>query len=140
MDYLEMISRPKKKTFTQYSLDELLKKKDYKMLKRNIVRFVGMVNNRINRYEKGERRLVKDFYNSKKWRQVRYEALKNSNRVCLLCKATNKQLHVDHIKPRSKFPELQYDLNNLQVLCADCNVGKSNLDDTSWKDPQPAVV
>jgi 5-methylcytosine-specific restriction endonuclease McrA len=33
-------------------------------------------------------------------------------------------LHVDHIKPRSKFPRLAIDINNLQVLCADCNLGK----------------
>ena len=39
-------------------------------------------------------------------------------------------LHVDHIKPRSKFPELELSLDNTQVLCADCNLGKGAWDDT----------
>lgn len=42
-------------------------------------------------------------------------------------------MHVDHIKPRSKYPHLAYDVNNLQVLCQDCNFGKSNHDETDWR-------
>ena len=41
-------------------------------------------------------------------------------------------MHVDHVKPRSKFPELALDLSNLQVLCNLCNVAKSNVDMTRW--------
>lgn len=44
-----------------------------------------------------------------------------------------KVMHVDHIKPKSLHPELKYELSNLQVLCEDCNIGKSNLDDTDWR-------
>ncbi len=33
-------------------------------------------------------------------------------------------INVDHIKPRHTFPELELDPDNLQVLCADCNLGK----------------
>jgi len=79
----------------------------------------------------------KDFYSSKKWREVRYIVLQQSNGTCELCGARASdgvQLHVDHIKPRSKFPELQFNLDNLQVLCDDCNLGKSNYDDTDWRD------
>ena len=36
------------------------------------------------------------------------------------------KMHVDHIKPRSKYPRLELDFDNLQVLCEDCNLGKSN--------------
>jgi len=70
------------------------------------------------------------FYESKEWRELRYQALKLHGRQCLCCgqKAPNVELHVDHIKPRSKFPELELDINNLQVLCKDCNLGKSNYD------------
>src|SRR5262249_39926358 len=39
----------------------------------------------------------------------------------------------DHIKPRSKFPELELELGNLQVLCADCNLGKRAWDQTDWR-------
>lgn len=55
---------------------------------------------------------------------------------CQCCGASQKDgavLHVDHIKPRSKYPELEFDVNNLQVLCADCNIGKSNIDETDWR-------
>lgn len=43
------------------------------------------------------------------------------------------KMHVDHIKPRSKFPELALVLDNLQILCEDCNLGKSNKDETDWR-------
>lgn len=71
-----------------------------------------------------------------KWQRVRYFALKESNGSCCLCGRAPKdgiKLHVDHIKPKSLHPELKYELSNLQVLCCDCNMGKSNLDDTDWR-------
>lgn len=79
---------------------------------------------------------AKEFYSSKKWIELRYIALEQGNGRCSLCGATaadGVQIHVDHIKPRSKFPELQYDLNNTQILCGDCNFGKSNYDDRDWR-------
>lgn len=80
---------------------------------------------------------VKDgFYASKEWREVRYKALVSCGAQCQCCGSTRKdgaKLHVDHIKPRSKFPSLQLDISNLQVLCEDCNLGKSNKDDTDWR-------
>lgn len=78
----------------------------------------------------------KSFYETDEWRRVRYEALRLGGGKCCLCGATangGATLHVDHIKPRSLFPELELDVNNLQVLCQDCNLGKSNLDDTDWR-------
>lgn len=46
--------------------------------------------------------------------------------MCLACgrKPPTVVLHVDHIKPRSKYPELELEISNLQVLCEDCNLGK----------------
>lgn len=76
------------------------------------------------------------FYESREWLTLRYEALRIHGRQCQLCGAgpkTGKVLHVDHIKPRSKYPELQLDIGNLQVLCKDCNMGKSNVDETDWR-------
>ena len=75
------------------------------------------------------------FYLSEPWRMVRYLALKRDGGRCLLCGSSAKDgiiLHVDHIKSRSKHPELQLELSNLQVLCEACNIGKSNRDDTDW--------
>ncbi len=77
-----------------------------------------------------------DFYSSMRWRQLRYVVLKKRGAKCECCGATpdhGKLMHVDHIKPRSLFPELELDENNLQVLCEECNIGKSNLDQTDWR-------
>lgn len=77
-----------------------------------------------------------EFYESKEWRHFRYQALKESDGRCKLCGRSSKDkvtLHVDHIKPRSLFPKLALDPGNLQVLCEDCNMGKSNKDDTDWR-------
>ena len=76
------------------------------------------------------------FYSSQRWRELRYEALRNTGGCCCCCggrASDGIRLHVDHIKPRSKYPELQYDLDNLQILCEDCNMGKSNYYDDNWK-------
>lgn len=78
---------------------------------------------------------IEDFYSSQAWRKARYEALKRSRGVCELCGSppTRHALHVDHIAPKSKFPQLALEQSNLQVLCRDCNLGKSNRDSISWK-------
>ncbi len=73
-------------------------------------------------------KLRKDFYDSWEWKQVRYQALMKHGAICMLCGADRKTspIQVDHIKPTSKFPELALVLENLQVLCKCCNMGKSN--------------
>lgn len=79
----------------------------------------------------------KDFYESAAWRDVRYRALKQHGAKCQCCGATaissGAPIHVDHIKPRSKFPELELNIKNLQVLCRDCNLGKRAWDQTDWR-------
>lgn len=72
------------------------------------------------------------FYESKEWRVLRYKALALHGRKCQLCGA-DERLHVDHIKPRSKYPELELRLDNLQVLCEDCNIGKGAWDQSDWR-------
>jgi 5-methylcytosine-specific restriction endonuclease McrA len=73
-----------------------------------------------------------DFYNSDAWRTLRYRALKQHGGKCQCC-GRKGRLHVDHIKPRSRFPELELELTNLQVLCEDCNLGKGAWDQTDWR-------
>ena len=78
----------------------------------------------------------KYFLKTQKWRLLRYKALKQSNGRCCLCGRSAKDgvvLHVDHIIPISKDPSKKLDINNLQVLCEDCNFGKSNKDYTDWR-------
>ena len=67
------------------------------------------------------------FYSSGAWRRVRFEVLKEQGRECACCGATpgdGVRMHVDHVEPRSKRPDLSLDKSNLQVLCEDCNLGK----------------
>lgn len=95
---------------------------------------------RQRRKDKKKRLAVKaqsiSFYESDEWRQLRYKVLKRDKGRCLLCGrgvAENVILHVDHIKPRSKYPHLELIEDNLQTLCEDCNLGKSNIDETDWR-------
>lgn len=80
--------------------------------------------------------LDKSFYSSKEWRSLRYSALRRSDGRCMCCgRNTAKHgvvLHVDHIVPRSVDPSRALMLENLQVLCEDCNLGKSNTDEITW--------
>jgi len=71
------------------------------------------------------------------WRKVRMEALKKYGARCQCCGATPSHgavMNVDHIKPRKLFPHLALDINNLQVLCHECNHGKGNWDMTDWRE------
>ena len=67
---------------------------------------------------------------------IRYDVLVRDGRKCLLCGRMPKdgiRLEVDHILPRSKGGSNSMD--NLQTLCAPCNRGKSNRDDTDFREP-----
>lgn len=76
------------------------------------------------------------FYDRREWLELRYRALKLHGGHCQCCgnaPVPGNPLQVDHIKPRSRFPELELDLNNLQVLCKSCNLGKGAWDQTDWR-------
>lgn len=69
------------------------------------------------------------FLASFEWRQARFATLKRYGAKCQCCgatPATGAVMNVDHIKSRRRRPELALDLENLQVLCGDCNHGKGN--------------
>lgn len=70
------------------------------------------------------------FYKSWRWKELRLIVLDKCGRRCCSCGATPRHdnqvvLHVDHIKPLRTHPSLALDISNLQVLCEDCNKGKS---------------
>lgn len=52
---------------------------------------------------------------------------------CGASAADGKRIHVDHIKPRSRYPELELEESNLQILCLDCNLGKMASYTTDWR-------
>jgi 5-methylcytosine-specific restriction endonuclease McrA len=75
----------------------------------------------------------KTFYDTDEWNNLRKRVLKFYGIKCMKCKATNTEMHVDHIKPRSKYPELEMCFDNLQVLCKSCNKEKSNKNEIDYR-------
>lgn len=69
----------------------------------------------------------------RKWRKMKAICYSFYERRCMKCGYVGHELHVDHIKPKSKYPELKYDIKNLQILCKLCNVKKSNTDETDYR-------
>lgn len=49
------------------------------------------------------------------------------------CDREDGVIQVDHIKPRSKYPELSLDIDNLQILCKACNKEKLNYHSTDYR-------
>ncbi len=83
-----------------------------------------------------------DFYASKEWKMIRVDALVKYGRRCCLCGRGVDDvvtLHVDHIKPRSKYPNLSLDIDNLQILCEDCNIGKGARYKEDWREPSEGL-
>ena len=63
--------------------------------------------------------------------RLRFKVMARDNFKCCICGASpatnpNIILHIDHIKPWAKGGETV--LENLQTLCSNCNLGKSDLD------------
>ncbi len=78
---------------------------------------------------------VTNFYQTQKWKRLRLKAFETCGTRCQCCGrfAPEVILDVDHIKPRSKFPELELNLDNLQILCRECNQGKSNITSVDFR-------
>ena len=71
------------------------------------------------------------FYNSEGWKVLRKKAFQKYPSICMRC--GNKDfLEVDHVKPRSRYPDLELDIDNLQILCRDCNLSKGVKDSPNW--------
>jgi 5-methylcytosine-specific restriction endonuclease McrA len=74
-----------------------------------------------------------DFYLSKPWRALRRRVFRKYGVRCMKCGVENTEMHIDHIIPRSQAPGLSLDFENLQVLCRDCNMDKSNKHSTDYR-------
>lgn len=61
---------------------------------------------------------------STNWQRARREALRRYGHKCSECGTSEGQMHVDHVRPWAKFPELRYDLENLRMLCSSCHAAK----------------
>lgn len=75
-------------------------------------------------------RVGDNFYKTPEWKYLRRCAFLIYGRECHCCYSEGSKqhpLHIDHIKPKSLFPQLCLDITNLQVLCEECNMLKSNI-------------
>lgn len=63
------------------------------------------------------------FYKSKAWLDVRTLVFSVFGNRCLCC-GSKEEIQVDHVKPRSRHPELALKIINLQPLCKECNLLK----------------
>jgi hypothetical protein len=71
------------------------------------------------------------FLASPEWLMLRKKAIAELGRTCAMCKKYIKDeddITVDHIRPRSKSPDLALSEDNLQILCRKCNSRKGAKD------------
>lgn len=59
------------------------------------------------------------------WQKLRNQMFRLYGRTCMRCGCTIGEMHIDHVKPWSKYREGRYDPENLQVLCRDCHAWKT---------------
>lgn len=62
----------------------------------------------------------------KSYKWWRRECLVRDSWICQVCGLYDKEImQVDHIKPKSKFPELVWELSNGRAICPNCHERKS---------------
>ncbi|WNM51534.1 HNH endonuclease [Staphylococcus phage S-CoN_Ph10] len=87
-------------------------------------------------YEQNKER--KKQLNSKRWKTLRERIIKRDGGMCNRCWVSlnvieTKDLQVHHIKPRSEYPELMYDPNNLITVCKTCNLALGTKGSLDWE-------
>lgn len=73
--------------------------------------------------------MMDSFYDRPEWKRMRYKMIRKYGGKCMACGRGSGHgviIQVDHIQPKSIYPELALREDNLQVLCKECNMGKSN--------------
>ncbi len=69
----------------------------------------------------------------KSWKFLRSKILEIQGDKCLCCGKKEVSMHIDHIKPKSRYPHLEFMIDNLQVLCPSCNKKKSYTQETDYR-------
>lgn len=107
---------------------------------RKIDRFFGRSSTSHRKYREKRKHEANAFYYSQEWNELRKAVLRTYGCVCMKCGASNTVMQVDHIKPRSKYPELAWNFDNLQVLCKECNQRKGNKHSTDYRKARKARI
>jgi 5-methylcytosine-specific restriction endonuclease McrA len=80
---------------------------------------------------------ARELYKSREWRELRVKIIEEQRGECQMCGRSHRKhgvtIHVDHILPLSIDWRRRFDKTNLQILCEDCNIGKSNHYITDWR-------
>ena len=80
-----------------------------------------------------KKKISRSFYKSKEWTALALLTKKLYGRVCMKCGTVKGRMNSDHCKPRSLYPELALDINNIAILCRKCNKEKSNKHCTDYR-------
>jgi 5-methylcytosine-specific restriction endonuclease McrA len=70
-----------------------------------------------------KRKRRKTYYSKKEWDPVRKKVFERDGDTCYVC--GGKATQVDHLLPKSKYPELALSLENLKPICWPCNREKN---------------
>lgn len=86
-------------------------------------------NHNYKQYEKirtstAEGREYKRFYDSKDWKELRYQTLLNAGFICEICER-NEATIADHIIPTKVKWEMRLDPKNIQAVCVSCHNKKT---------------
>ncbi|QCO56960.1 HNH endonuclease (plasmid) [Pseudorhodobacter turbinis] len=85
---------------------------------------------------------------TRRWQSVRHAVLERDGWKCVQC-GDQRRLEVDHIKPVRSHPELSFNPDNLQALCARCHTRKTRIeighkplskDRQKWRDSVNALM
>lgn len=64
---------------------------------------------------------IRKFYNSAAWKQLRQQVFIRDNYTCRDCNKRGGKLEANHIKARSRYPDLKLVASNIETLCKPCH-------------------
>lgn len=64
---------------------------------------------------------IQKFYMSSEWKELRTKVFIRDNYTCRDCNKHGGYLEANHIKPRSKYPDLKLVASNIETLCKPCH-------------------
>ncbi len=82
---------------------------------------------------------IKNRYNQD---DIREQLKKETHGKCMYCESTIGQVafeHIEHYRPKSKYPKLTFEWTNLGLSCPKCNINKLNEFDEAYPIINPYV-